>query len=46
MEAVHVKKQPVPATLYLVNGAVDAGKPFSWLTNRFIAAGLRQSANC
>jgi hypothetical protein len=28
MEALHIKKQPVPATLYLVNGAVDAGTIF------------------
>lgn len=28
MEALHVKKQPVPATLYLVDGAVDAGTIF------------------
>ncbi len=28
MEALHVKKQPLPATLYLMNGSVDAGTIF------------------
>ena len=28
MEALHIKKQPVPATLYLVDGSVDAGTIF------------------
>lgn len=28
MEALHVKKQPLPATLYLINGSVDPGTIF------------------